>query len=132
MHSRDELYKMLAPVLLAVTLVSPVALPILAPASYRVQRADLVVFIVALTAFPVVASGADRPPAPVERRGVTVGVIAAVAGVLNIGANLVFVPLFGIAGAALATVIAYVVLAGCSCSPPRPPRVARSGARVSS
>ena len=111
MHSRDELYKMLAPVLLAVTLVSPVALPILAPASYRVHELTVVVFIVALTAFPVVASGATGRLLLIERRGVTVGVIAAVAGVLNIGANLVFVPLFGIAGAALATVIAYVVLA---------------------
>lgn len=112
MHSRDELYKMLAPVLLAVTLVSPVALPILAPASYRVHELTVVVFIVALTAFPVVASGATGRLLLIERRGVTVGVIAAVAGVLNIGANLVLVPLFGIAGAALATVIAYAVLAG--------------------
>ncbi|MCJ1716025.1 lipopolysaccharide biosynthesis protein [Curtobacterium sp. VKM Ac-2922] len=112
MHSRDELYKMLAPVLLAVTLVSPVALPILAPASYRVQDLTIVVFVVALTAFPVVASGATGRLLLIERRGVTVGVVAAVAGVLNIGANLVFVPVFGIAGAALATVVSYVVLAG--------------------
>ncbi|MFJ3382530.1 MULTISPECIES: oligosaccharide flippase family protein [unclassified Curtobacterium] len=111
MHSRDELYRMLAPVLLAVTLVSPVALPILAPASYRVHELTVVVFIVAITAFPVVASGATGRLLLVERRGVAVGVIAAIASAVNIGANLVFVPLLGIAGAAVATVIAYVVLA---------------------
>ncbi|ROP60489.1 lipopolysaccharide biosynthesis protein [Curtobacterium sp. PhB115] len=111
MHSRDELYRMLAPVLLAVTLASPVALPILAPASYRVQELTVVVFIVAITALPVVASGATGRLLLVERRGVAVGVIAAIAGVVNIAANLLLVPLFGIAGAALATVLAYVILA---------------------
>ena len=111
MHSRDELYRMLAPVLLAVTLVSPVALPILAPPSYRVQELSVVVFIVAVTAVPVVASGATGRLLLVERRGVAVGVIAAIAGVVNIGANLVLVPLLGIAGAGVATVVAYVVLA---------------------
>ena len=88
MHSRDELYKMLAPVLLAVTLVSPVALPILAPASYRVQELSVVVFIVALTAFPVVASGATGRLLLVERRGVAVGVDRRGRRRLNIGANL--------------------------------------------
>ena len=37
--------------------------------------------------------------------------IAAVAGAVNIGANLVLVPWLGIAGAGAATVIAYAVLA---------------------
>lgn len=111
MHARDELYLLLAPVLLAVTLVSPVALPILAPASYRVEQLTVVVFVVALTAFPVVASGATGRLLIVERRGVAVGVIAAVAAVANIGANLLLVPPLGIAGAALATVVAYALLA---------------------
>ncbi|WIB76271.1 oligosaccharide flippase family protein [Curtobacterium sp. MCPF17_002] len=111
MHSRNELYKMLAPLLLAVTLVSPVALPILAPASYRVHDLTVVVFIVAITAVPVVASGATGRLLLIERRGVAVGVIAATAGAANIGANLLLVPVFGIAGAALATVVSYVGLA---------------------
>ncbi|WIE70858.1 oligosaccharide flippase family protein [Curtobacterium sp. MCJR17_020] len=111
MHARDELYMLLAPVLVAVTLVSPVALPILAPASYRVESLTVVVFVVALTAFPVVASGATGRLLLVERRGVTVGVIGAIAGVVNIAANLVLVPLTGIVGAGIATVIAYAILA---------------------
>ncbi len=111
MHARDELYKMLAPVLLAVTLVSPVALPILAPASYRVHELTVVVLIVAVTALPVVASGATGRLLVIERRGVAVGVIAAIAGVVNIAANLVLVPWLGLSGAAVATVVAYVVLA---------------------
>ncbi|MEK6311904.1 MAG: oligosaccharide flippase family protein [Curtobacterium sp.] len=111
MHARDELYKMLAPVLLAVTLVSPVALPILAPASYRVHELTVVVLIVAVTALPVVASGATGRLLVIERRGVAVGVIAAIAGGVNIAANLVLVPWLGLSGAAVATVVAYVVLA---------------------
>ncbi|MGG7307479.1 lipopolysaccharide biosynthesis protein [Curtobacterium sp. AB451] len=111
LHARDQLYLLLAPVLLAVTLVSPVALPILAPASYRVHELTVVVFIVALTAFPVIASGATGRLLLVERRGVAVGVIAAVAGAVNIGANLLLVPLLGIAGAGVSTVVAYMVLA---------------------
>ncbi|PCN46590.1 polysaccharide biosynthesis protein [Curtobacterium sp. 'Ferrero'] len=111
MHSRDELYRMLAPVLLAVTLASPVALPILAPASYRVQELSVVVLVVAVTALPVVASGATGRLLVVERRGVAVGVIAAVAGAVNIGANLVLVPWLGLVGAAVSTVVAYAVLA---------------------
>ncbi|MFJ4219004.1 oligosaccharide flippase family protein [Curtobacterium luteum] len=111
MHSRDELYRMLAPVLLAVTLVSPVALPILAPASYRVHELTVVVLIVAVTALPVVASGATGRLLVIERRGVAVGVIAAIAGAVNIGANILLVPWLGLAGAAVSTVVAYVVLA---------------------
>jgi peptidoglycan biosynthesis protein MviN/MurJ (putative lipid II flippase) len=38
-------------------------------------------------------------------------VIAAIAGAVNIGANLVLVPVLGIAGAGLATVVAYAILA---------------------
>jgi len=111
MHARDELYLLLAPVLLAVTLVSPVALPVLAPASYRVQELTVVVFVVALTAFPVVASGSTGRLLVVERRGVAVGVIAATAAAVNVGANLLLVPPMGIAGAALSTVVSYALLA---------------------
>lgn len=111
MHARDELYLLLAPVLLAVTLVSPVALPVLAPSSYRVEELPVVVFVVALTAFPVVASGSTGRLLVVERRGVAVGVIAATAAVVNVGANLLLVPPLGIAGAALSTVLSYVLLA---------------------
>jgi len=111
LHARDQLYLLLAPVLLAVTLVSPIALPILAPASYRVHELTVVVFVVALTAFPVIASGATGRLLLVERRGVAVGVIAAIAGAVNIGANILLVPLLGIVGAAVSTVFAYAVLA---------------------
>ncbi|MBT2501645.1 lipopolysaccharide biosynthesis protein [Curtobacterium sp. ISL-83] len=112
MHARDQLYLLLAPVLVAVTLVSPIVLPILAPASYRVHGLTVVVFVVALTAFPVVASGATDPLLIVERRGIALGSIAAIAAVVNIGANLVLVPRLGIAGAGIATVIAFIVVAG--------------------
>ncbi|WP_144712464.1 lipopolysaccharide biosynthesis protein [Curtobacterium pusillum] len=112
MHTRDQLYLLLAPVLLAVTLVAPVALPILAPASYRIESLSLVVFVVALTAFPVIAGGATSHLLTVERRGVAIGTVAAIAGVVNIAANVLLVPWLGIVGAAASTVIAYALLAG--------------------
>jgi O-antigen/teichoic acid export membrane protein len=112
LHSRDQLYRLLAPVVLAVTLVSPIALPILAPASYEPHKLLPVVFVVALTAFPVVASGATGRLLVVERRGVVIGTIAIIAAAANIGLNLLLVPHIGILGAAAATVISYMLLAG--------------------
>lgn len=111
LHARDELYRLVAPVVLAVTLAAPVALPFLAPASYHVDELGVVVFVVAVTAVPVVASGATGRLLVVERRGVAVGVIAAGAGAVNIAANLVLVPWLGILGAGVATVLAYTLLA---------------------
>jgi O-antigen/teichoic acid export membrane protein len=112
LHSRDMLYRLLAPLLLAVTLVSPIALPILAPASYHPDTLLPVVFVVALTAFPVVAAGATGRLLVVERRGVIVGVIALAGAAANVIANLLLVPVMGILGAAVATVISYALLAG--------------------
>ncbi|AMM22027.1 hypothetical protein AX769_20090 [Frondihabitans sp. PAMC 28766] len=111
MRSRDELYRLLMPITLAVTLVSPLALRILAPASFKPNDLTLVVFIVALTAFPVAASGATDRLLIVQRRGKTLGALAGVAAVVNIAVNLVLVPIMGITGAALATLVAYSVLA---------------------
>jgi O-antigen/teichoic acid export membrane protein len=123
MRSRDQLYRLLMPIVLAVTLVSPFALPILAPASYHTQQLTVVVFLVAITAFPVAASGATGRLLVVGRKGIAVGVIAAIAAAVNIVANLFLVPVMGIAGAALATFISYSVLAFLQLrSIPREPR----------
>lgn len=110
MKARDDLYRLLMPITLAVTLVSPLALRILAPASFRPNDLTLVVFIVALTAYPVAASGASDRLLVIQRRGKTMGALAGVAAVVNIGFNLALVPFFGIAGAAAATFLSYGLL----------------------
>lgn len=111
MKSRDELYGILVPIVLGVTLIAPLALRILAPASFRPAGLTLVVLLVALTAFPVAASGASGRLLVVGRRGKTVGIITGVAAVLNIVLNLLLVPVMGISGAAVATLASYSLLA---------------------
>jgi O-antigen/teichoic acid export membrane protein/cellulose synthase/poly-beta-1,6-N-acetylglucosamine synthase-like glycosyltransferase len=110
-RSRDELYRLLVPIVLAVTLVSPLALRILAPATFRPVGLTLVVLLVALTAFPVAASGAAQRLLVVQRRGKTVGLVAGIAAVVNIVMNLVLVPIMGISGAAVATLVSFALLA---------------------
>lgn len=110
-HSRDELYRLLLPALVGITFGAPVALMIVAPASYTPETLLPVVFVIALSAFPFAASGATGRLLITLRRGKTLGLIAAVAAVGNIGLNILLVPPLGIMGAALSTLIAYMVLA---------------------
>ena len=109
--SRDALYRLLSPMLVGITLVAPVALRIVAPASFRPESLSVVVFLVALSAFPVAASGATGRILITLRRGKTIGAIAGVAAVVNIGLNLILVPLVGIQGAAAATLVSFMCLA---------------------
>jgi len=112
MRSRNELYRLLVPIVLAVTLVSPFALPILAPASFHPQELSIVVFLVALTAYPVAASGASGRLLVVHRRTVALGGIAGIGAIVNIAANFALVPVMGIAGSAVATTVSYSIVAG--------------------
>ena len=111
MKSRNQLYRLLVPIVLAVTLIAPLALRILAPASFRPAGLSVVVLIVALTAFPVAASGAAQRLLVIGRRGKTVGVIAGVAALMNIALNLLLVEPMGILGAAVATLVSYSLMA---------------------
>lgn len=110
-HSRDELYRVLMPVVLGLTLAAPVALRVVAPPSFRPESLTIVVLLVALSAFPVAASGATGQLLFTQRRGNVIGLVTAVAAAANVILNFVLVPLLGILGAAVATVFAYLVLA---------------------
>jgi O-antigen/teichoic acid export membrane protein len=110
MTARDEIYRLLNPIVIAITLVTPFAMPILVPASFDPASLTIVVFVVALTAYPATAGGASGRLLTIERRAKTLGVITGVAAAANVGLNLLFVPPLGIVGAAVATVIAYTVL----------------------
>jgi O-antigen/teichoic acid export membrane protein len=132
MHSRDMLYRLLMPIVLAVTLASPLALRILAPASFRPNDLTLVVFVVALSAFPVAQAGATDRLLLLRRRGKTIGVLAAISAVVNIGVNLLLVPVMGILGSAVATFVSCVLLSWLQLRAlrgPRRDRVAQGGAR---
>jgi O-antigen/teichoic acid export membrane protein len=109
--ARDALYRLLVPVVIAITLVTPAALRILAPASFRPDSLLIVVLLVLVSAFPVAASGATGRLLMTMRRSKSIAIIAGVAAVANIGLNLVLIPVVGIAGSAAATLITYCVLA---------------------
>jgi O-antigen/teichoic acid export membrane protein len=110
-RSRDQLYRLLLPTILGITLAAPILLRVVAPESFRPGPLTLVVFLVALSAYPVAAELASSQILIVQRRGNAVGILTGVAAALNIGLNIVLVPLIGIVGAAIATVIAFGALA---------------------
>ncbi|PRY67031.1 O-antigen/teichoic acid export membrane protein [Glaciihabitans tibetensis] len=110
-QSRDELYRLLIPVVFAVTLAAPVALRLVAPPSFDQETLLPVVFLVALSAYPVAASGATARLLITLRRGKPVAAITLTAAVVNIGLNIVLVPVMGIAGAAAATVLSFLLVA---------------------
>lgn len=106
-RSRDELYRLLIPVILGVTLAAPLALRIVAPSSFRLETLVVVVFLVAASAFPVVASNASGKVLLTERRTRPVAVSAGVAAALNVLLNIIFLPRYGLNAAALSTVVAF-------------------------
>jgi O-antigen/teichoic acid export membrane protein len=122
-RSRDELYRLLIPVLLGITLAAPVLLRVFAPPSFRPGTLLVVVFLVALSAFPVAANGASTRALVSVRRSRPLAAAAAVAAAGNIALNVALVPVLGIAGSALATLIAFSVQAALQrLAVPRVPR----------
>lgn len=108
-ESRDGIIWLLMPAVLGLTLAAPVALRIVAPSSFRPGGLLVVVFLVSLAAFPVAAIGASARMLITLRRGRPLA-WSALGGVLvKVGANIVLVPMIGISGAAVATLIALSV-----------------------
>lgn len=101
----------LVPVLLGIALASPLALRLLAPGSYDPAHLRFVVLYVVGAAIPYAAYAANMRVllAAGQTRGLAW--MAPAAGILNIGLNLSLVPLLGINGSALATLVSYGLLA---------------------
>lgn len=110
-ESRDELYRLCVPVILGIVLAAPILLRIVAPASFDPSTLLIVSMLVAAAAFPYAASGATSRELLILRRSRPLAVAASIAGVLNVGLNLVLVPWWGISGAAASTLIAFGVQA---------------------
>lgn len=106
-RSRDELYRLLIPMLLGLTLGAPIALRIVAPASFQPEGLLAVVYVVALSALPVTALGATNRELLTSRRTRPLAVTAVTAAVLNVALNFLLIPYLGILGAAVATVLAF-------------------------
>ncbi|SDT19579.1 Membrane protein involved in the export of O-antigen and teichoic acid [Friedmanniella luteola] len=129
--ARNELYRLLLPLVLGISLGAPLALRVFAPASFAPETLTLVVFLVAVSAFPVAASGASGRELITLRRGRSIAAVACIAAVVNIGLNLLLVPRFGIEGSAAATVLAFglTALLQARCLP-RSPRWPRTSGRM--
>src|SRR3954452_1344462 len=110
--SRAALQRLLAPVLVGMSVMSPVVLQIWAPPNFRPLDLMLVTTVIVVSAGPFTA--AQSATRDLLTRGGTRAVAwsTLLAAVVNIGLNLVLIPMFGIIGAAAATFVAYAVQHG--------------------
>jgi O-antigen/teichoic acid export membrane protein len=106
-QARDHLYELLAPALLGVNLIAPLALRIFAPESFHPAGLLLVVLLVTLSGFPTVAMLGSTRALIIQRRTAPIAVAAGVAAVVNLALNFLLVPVLHLEGAAVATAIAF-------------------------
>lgn len=110
-RARGQLHGLAVPMVVGVTLAAPLALRIFAPSSFSPDSLPPLVLLVAISVFPYVASSVTTMELVVLRRGRGLAVVAAAAAVLNIGLNFLLIPVAGLNGSALATVIALTFVA---------------------
>ena len=108
-HTREALLRLMIPVIIGLTLGAPLGLMIAAPASFRPEELLVVTFLVAASGFPVLIGNATaRALITLERTsGLAVAALAAAAA--NIALNVLLIPVWGLAGSALATLAAFTV-----------------------
>jgi O-antigen/teichoic acid export membrane protein len=99
------------PVVGGIAVVAPVILTLLAPASYDRGSLTVVVAPVALSVLPYIRYIASGIVLFQEKRTGVLGWATPVGATLNIALNVVLVPRVGLKGAALATLVAYVIQA---------------------
>lgn len=107
--SRAALQRLLAPVLLGMSVASPIVLQVWAPAEYRPIDLMLVTAIIIVSAVPFTAvQSATRDLLTRSATKAVAWSTVAAAGA-NIGLNVLLIPALGISGAAVATLLAYAV-----------------------
>jgi O-antigen/teichoic acid export membrane protein len=107
--SRNAIYAMLIPAMLGWTLVSPLLLELFAPASYRPEGLVRIVVLISVTSFPAAAAASATRVILCSGRTAPLGTATVLAAAVNLGLNFLLVPILGIEGSALATLIAYTV-----------------------
>jgi O-antigen/teichoic acid export membrane protein len=108
-QSRDALYALLIPVLVGLGIGAPLLLAVWAPPSYRPAGLLGVVAIVLATAIPCSGASAHTRSLLAAGRTRPVAVATLLAAAVNLGLNLALVPVAGISGSALATLVSYGV-----------------------
>jgi O-antigen/teichoic acid export membrane protein len=109
-HSRDALYALLIPVIIGLGISAPVLLRIWAPPSYRPDSLVGVVAIVATTSVAYAGGLSHIRTLLAAGRTLPVAVSTVVAAAINLSLNIAAVPLLGIYGSALATLVSYMAL----------------------
>ncbi|BCJ40221.1 hypothetical protein GCM10010168_30790 [Actinoplanes ianthinogenes] len=107
---RDALYRLMVPVLAGFAFGAPLVAHLWAPASYHTEQLSFVMALVLLAAVPFTAQLAVVQALTAQGRTVVTAAATIAAAVLNVLLNLLFVPIWGLAGAAGATLIAYASL----------------------
>jgi O-antigen/teichoic acid export membrane protein len=123
--SRDVMSLLLVPVVCGLAAGAPVVLRIWAPRSFDPDGLTSIVAIVAISTFPYGQSLSNVRALMSEGKTGRAAVTTLVAAAVNIGLNVVMVPVLGITGSAIATVLACALLARLT----RPP--AGSGLQIS-
>lgn len=109
--SRDGLYWLLGFALLGVTVASPTLLRIFAPPSYDLEPLVVVVFVVALGAVPTAAAGSTGRMLVTLRNSAPLAWAALAALVAKLVVTFALLAPFGLAGAALGTLVGIAVQA---------------------
>jgi O-antigen/teichoic acid export membrane protein len=108
--SQDALYRLLMPVMLGLSIGSPLVLRLWAPPEYRPEDLLLVTAIVIVSAVPYSAGLTIGRALLAEGRSAAIAAANGVAAAANIALNLILVPRYELVGSAAASFLAYVVL----------------------
>jgi O-antigen/teichoic acid export membrane protein len=110
-QSRDQLFYLEIPILLGVVLGAPIGLRLLAPPSFQLDGLVVVVALVAISAIPYAAYLANLRTLMAYRRTGSLMWASPVCAGANVLLNIWLVPILGIDGSALATLVCYGMLA---------------------
>jgi O-antigen/teichoic acid export membrane protein len=108
--SRDALYRLLIPAVLAISFAAPLVLAVWVPQSYHPAGLSLVVVTISVSAFPAAGFMSSNRVLLISGNTGPSGLCMVLGAVFNVAANIVLVPAIGLEGAALATLLAYVLL----------------------
>jgi O-antigen/teichoic acid export membrane protein len=109
-ESRDATSALLIPLILALSFAMPLVLAVWVPPSYHPHGLWLETVTIAASGFPVAGFFAERRVLLISGTTWPVGAATVAAALFNLALNIALVPVIGIEGSALATLLSYVVL----------------------
>ncbi len=108
--SRDALYRILVPVVLGLGFGIPLLLAVWVPHDFHPAGLVIVVLTISAGAFPMAGYISANRVLLISGRTAPVGLCMVATAILNIALNVALVPVLGIEGSALATLVAFFLL----------------------